>query len=111
MSAAFPKDLDHLLDRIDKYLHGTGTGALGAAPSAAKAIVEALDRLEEKLSFHDIEPDQTEVPRALYAARELQKYVDGEKGDIQTMTAARVYLRALRSYLDELKELDEDLGN
>jgi predicted RNase H-like nuclease (RuvC/YqgF family) len=100
-----------LLDRVDEYLHGTGPGALGAAPSAAKAIVEALDRLEEKLSFHDIEPDQTEVPRALYAGRELQKYVDGEKGDIQNMTAARVYLRALRSYLDELKELDEDLGN
>jgi len=110
MSAAFPKDIDHLLDRIDEYLHGTGTGALGAAPSAAKAIVEALDRLEEKLSFHDIEPDQTEVPRALYAARELQKYVNGEKGNIQNLTAARVYLRALHSYLDELEELDGELG-
>ncbi|HXY49337.1 MAG TPA: hypothetical protein VEI01_07795 [Terriglobales bacterium] len=110
MSAAFPKDLDHLLDRIDEYLHGTGTGALGAAPSAAKAIVEALDRLEEKLSFHDMEPDQTEVPRALYAARELEKYVNGEKGNIQGLIAARVYLRALRSYLDELAELDGELG-
>ena len=110
MNSAFPKDLDHLLDRIDEYLHGTGTGALGAAPSAAKAIVEALDRLEEKLSFHDIEPDQTEVPRALYAARELQKYVNGEKGNIQNLTAARVYLRALHSYLDELEELDGELG-
>jgi hypothetical protein len=58
-----------------------------------------------------MEPDETEVPRALYAARELQKYVSGEKGDIRNVTAARVYLRALDSYLDELKEVDQDLDN
>jgi Protein of unknown function (DUF2934) len=38
---------------------------------------------------------QAELPRALYAAVELQKYANGEVGEIKSVRAARVYLRAL----------------
>ncbi len=39
---------------------------------------------------------QAELPRALYAAAELVKYAHGEVGDIKSVRAARVYLRALK---------------
>ncbi|MBZ5600044.1 MAG: DUF2934 domain-containing protein [Acidobacteriia bacterium] len=38
---------------------------------------------------------QAELPRALYAAAELEKYANGEVGDIKSVRAAQVYLRAL----------------
>ena len=44
---------------------------------------------------------QAELPRALYAAAELEKYANGEVGDIRSVRAARVYLRALSSFIGE----------
>lgn len=38
---------------------------------------------------------QAELPRALYALAELEKYAHGEVGDIKSVRAAQVYLRAL----------------
>ena len=37
---------------------------------------------------------QAELPRALYALAELEKYANGEVGDIKSVRAAQVYLRA-----------------
>ncbi len=44
---------------------------------------------------------QAELPRALYAAAELEKYAHGEVGDIKSVRAARVYLRALKACIGE----------
>ncbi|MBZ5573486.1 MAG: DUF2934 domain-containing protein [Acidobacteriia bacterium] len=44
---------------------------------------------------------QAELPRALYAAAELEKYANGEVGDIRRVRAARVYLRSLSSFIGE----------
>jgi hypothetical protein len=44
---------------------------------------------------------QAEMPRVLYAAEELAKYAKGEVGDIRSVRAARVYLRALSSVIGE----------
>jgi hypothetical protein len=44
---------------------------------------------------------QTELPRALYAAAELEKCTNGRVGEIKSVRAARVYLRALSAYIAE----------
>jgi len=44
---------------------------------------------------------QAELPRVLCAAAELQRYAKGEVGDIRSVRAARVYLRALNSFIGE----------
>jgi hypothetical protein len=44
---------------------------------------------------------QAELPCALYAASELEKYTKGEIGEIKSVRAARVYLRALSAYISE----------
>ena len=42
---------------------------------------------------------QDELPRVIYAAAQLERYDKGEVGDTQAVRAARIYLRALSSFL------------
>ncbi len=42
-----------------------------------------------------------ELPRLAYAAAQLQKYFNGESGDTRAVRAARVYLRALSSFIGQ----------
>jgi hypothetical protein len=44
---------------------------------------------------------QGELPRVVYATALLEKYAKGEVGDTQAVRAARVYLRALSSFVAE----------
>ena len=44
---------------------------------------------------------QTELSRVAYAAAQLQKYSNGEVVDTRAVRAARVYLRALSSFIGE----------
>jgi hypothetical protein len=52
----------------------------------------------DRLDGHDVKTRlQAELPRVLYAATEVEKYLKGEVGDIRSVRAARVYLRVLSS--------------
>ena len=42
---------------------------------------------------------QTELPRLAYALSQMQQYHDGKIGDTRHVRAARVYLRALISFV------------
>ncbi|MBZ5550873.1 MAG: hypothetical protein LAO22_23440 [Acidobacteriia bacterium] len=44
---------------------------------------------------------QSELPRVIYAAAQLERYAKGEEGDTKAVRAARVYLRALSSFISE----------
>ncbi len=44
---------------------------------------------------------QTELPRVAYALSQMQQYHDGKIGDTRPVRAARVYLRALISFVRE----------
>jgi hypothetical protein len=50
---------------------------------------------------------QAELPRALYAVVELKKYANGEVGDIKSVRAARVYLRALSACIGERRDVSK----
>ena len=53
---------------------------------------------------HDIRDTlKAELPRVAYAAAQLQKYTNGEVGDTRAVRAARVYLRAICSFIGEHK--------
>jgi hypothetical protein len=42
-----------------------------------------------------------------YAAAQLQKYANGEVGDTRAVRAARVYLRALSSFIGEVTCIEQ----
>jgi hypothetical protein len=44
---------------------------------------------------------QGELPLVVYAAAQLERYAKGEVADTRTVRAARVYLRALSSFIRE----------
>jgi hypothetical protein len=44
---------------------------------------------------------KSELLRVAYAAAQLQKYCNGEVGDTKAVRAARVYLRALSSFIGQ----------
>ncbi len=48
---------------------------------------------------------QAELPRVVYAAAELEKYMKGEVGDTRTVRAARVYLCALSLVIGNVVEI------
>jgi hypothetical protein len=44
---------------------------------------------------------RSELLRVVYAAAQIQKHSDGEKTDCKAVRAARVYLRALASFIGQ----------
>jgi hypothetical protein len=57
---------------------------------------ELYDGPHDVADGHDL---KTELRRVAYAAAQLQKYSNGEAGDTRAVRAARVYLRALSSFI------------
>ncbi|MBZ5679149.1 MAG: hypothetical protein LAO24_03470 [Acidobacteriia bacterium] len=63
---------------------------------------ELYELRRDTVDGHDLKDRlQAELPRVVYAAAELQKYVKGEVGETRAVRAARVYLRALSSFIGE----------
>ena len=61
---------------------------------------ELYERRHDTADGHDVKDElQAELPRVAYAAAQLQKYSNGEVGDTRAVRAARVYLRALGSFI------------
>ena len=54
---------------------------------------------------HDL---KAELRRVAYAAAQLQKYSNGEVGDTREVRAARIYLRALGSFISEGNWIDQE---
>ena len=83
--------------------------SIGADHSTDVALHDEIKRRAYELYDHRGSVDvhhlddglQAELPRALYAAAELEKYANDEAGDIRSVRAARVYLRALSSFIAE----------
>ena len=62
----------------------------------------AYELYEQRCAPDDRDPKsglQSELPRVIYAAAELEKYAKGEINETKAVRAARVYLGALRSLI------------
>jgi hypothetical protein len=63
---------------------------------------ELYERRHDTADGHDLKEElQAELLRVAYAAAQLQKYSNGEAGDTRAVRAARIYLRALISFIGE----------
>jgi hypothetical protein len=63
---------------------------------------ELYERRHNAADGHDSREElRAELLRVAYAAAQLQKYSDGKAGDTRTVRAARVYMRALISFIGE----------
>ena len=59
-----------------------------------------LYELRYGLDGHDLKTKlQSELPRVVYTAAQVQKYTKGELGDTRAVRAARVYLAALSTFI------------
>ena len=67
--------------------------------------------LYERCGTVNAEPERNslnaELARALNAAAELERYARGRVGDVDTVRAARVYLRALSAYIAFSQKLSD----
>ena len=68
-----------------------------------------MEELKIKITEHDGDPEESMLPRALYAARQLQKYVNRQNSDIAGEMAARIYVQALRTYIKEMQDYEKEL--
>jgi hypothetical protein len=81
------------------------------APTSAEIIIAALEELKAKAKKWNANPDEIDLPNALYAARELQKFVNWQRSDVANESAARIYVDALRTLVAELdRSLPWDLS-
>ena len=69
---------------------------------------ELYEWRHDTVDGHDLKDKlQAELPRVAYAAAQLQKYANGEVGDTRAVRAARVYLRALSSFIGEVTCIEQ----
>jgi len=108
------KGTPYALEKIGDFLRNSGSGALpGYASTAASeiitAIISALEKFDEKLRAAGAEPSEYGVALAGYAAMELKKLTDGEKGDIANNDCAEVFLRFLWYRINEMMEFEKEI--
>jgi hypothetical protein len=105
------KNISYDFEKLHDYINNSGSG-VALAPTAAGILVSVLEALKIKIKENNLNPDESDLPNALYAARELQKYVNHQQSEIANTAAARVYVTSLRADFVEMqryeKEMDAD---
>jgi hypothetical protein len=113
MKPAFEEHgMDQALEKTRDALHhrSGGFGAPSWAEAHAKDLVEALEELERRMRAQHVSLQRGAFPAAIYAARELRKYIAGAQSDIANADAADIYYRSLAGLIDELRPLDRELA-
>lgn len=113
MKAAFEEHkVDQSLAKIADVLNrpSGGYGAPSWAEVHGQDLVEALELLQERMRLRHINLQHGAFPLAIYAARELRKYLAGAECDIRSGDAAQVFYRCLVGLVDELRPLDQELA-
>jgi hypothetical protein len=114
MASVFNKQhISYALEKLADYIHGSGSGATvpGWSDTASKVIIDSLRAFQDKLQEHNWSQDEREesVGIALYAACELQSFVNHDRSDIANSKAARVYRDFLGAKIEELCRLEQEL--
>lgn len=98
MKTAFEEHkVDQALGKISDVLGDTsgGYGAPSWAEAHGQDLVDALEQLEQRMRARHMNLQHGAFPLAIYAARELRKYLAGSQSDISNKDAAQVFYRCL----------------
>jgi hypothetical protein len=110
MSSFEGHNISYAIEKIHDYINRSGSGYdAGWASTGAHLITEVLQTLETKMRDQGMNPEESEFPEAIYAIQELQKYVDNQRSNIADATEARIYTRALKADLDDLRRIEREL--
>ena len=103
---------DVAMGRIAEVLQESsgGYGAPSWAEANAKEVVEALEQVRERMRASHMNLQHGDFPPAIYAARELRKYLAGAESDIRNRDAAQIFYRCLVGLIGELRPLDQELA-
>ncbi len=102
------KNPSYALEKLSDFINNSGSG-VALAPTSAEILVGALQELETKITEHNGDPEESMLPRALYAERQLQKFVNSQKSDIAGEMSARIYVQALRTYIKKMQDYEKEL--
>jgi formylmethanofuran dehydrogenase subunit E len=112
MSSLFdPRCVTDALQMIADFIHGPGTlVAKERGAVAAQTIIKALEQVGAEINRqHRLTSEGTDISLTLYTARELERYIRGEKTTIVSRRSAEVYYRVLRAGIEQLPQLERDL--
>lgn len=79
------------------------------AAAAIQSITRVLERVGAEMDRRGLMSGTTDISLSLYAARELERYLCGEKTEICNRRTEKVYYRVLCSGIRQLQWLDQDL--
>jgi len=79
------------------------------AAAAIQSITRVLERVGAEMDRRGLMSGTTDISLSLYAARELERYLCGEKTEICNRRMEEVYYRVLCSGIKQLQWLDQDL--
>jgi hypothetical protein len=80
------------------------------APGAIQSITRVLEQVGAEMDRNGPMSKKADISLTLYAARELERYLCGEKTDIHNRRIAEVYYRVLCSGIKQLPRSDQDLN-
>jgi hypothetical protein len=80
------------------------------APGAIQSITGALERVSARIDPSGSTSGTMDLSLSLYAARELERYVCGEKTQIHNRRIAEVYFNVLCGGIEQIPRLGLDLG-
>ncbi len=103
-------DVQYALDLVADYILGLGPSS-NSAGQGTGLILSLLRRYESKMQHFNADPNETDLPRAVYTAEQLQSYVKGEPCGIGSPVEGEVFLSALSTDLMTLKQLEPELSN
>jgi hypothetical protein len=104
------KCLDDALQLLGKHIQDPNMViARDRAPGAMQSIRGALERVGADIDQDRLMSGGTDFSLTLYAARELERYVCGEKTQISNRRIAEVYYHVLCSGIEQIPRSDMDL--
>jgi hypothetical protein len=102
------KNISYAFEKLGDHIRNSGSG-VAIAPNAARILVGALEESKIKIKKNNSDPEESELPSALYAARELEKYVNRKPSDIANSEAAQVYVTSLRADVAQMQKYENDM--
>lgn len=111
MSSLFDtKCVTDALQMIADFIHGPGKlVAKERGAVAAQTIIKALAQVGAEIDRHRLTSERTDISLTLYTARELERYIRGERTTIVSRRSAKVYYRVLRAGIEQFPQLERDL--